>query len=135
MGFILSLISWFLFGLVYLLDEITGLFINVRHRKWYKITSRRKFGKAFKVDVFANYLFPDFWNFVFSKNGYAFGIFGETLSSCLGRKKIEHSLSWTGLLIYYILYVIDFTQWKNKGHCIASIMTDVEIESFLIRIE
>jgi hypothetical protein len=133
MGFILSLISLFLFGLVYIIDEITGLFINVRNRKWYKTTSKRKFSKAFKVDVFANYLFPDFWNLVFSKNGYPFGLFGETLSSCLGRKKIEKSLSWIGLLIYYILYGIDFTKWKNKGHCIASIMTKTEIEGFLNR--
>jgi len=51
MRFILSLISLFIFGLVYILAEITGLFIDVRNRKWYKTTSKRKFTKAFKVDA------------------------------------------------------------------------------------
>lgn len=133
MGFILSIIALILFVVVYILDEITVLFTNVKNRKWFKVTSERKFSKAFKIDVFANYLFPDFWNLVFSKGGYRFGIFGETLSSALGRKKIEKSLSYVGLLIYYILYTVDVSQWKNNGHCIASIMSESEIENFLKR--
>lgn len=131
MGFILSHIALILFVVVYMLDGFTSLFINVEKRKWYKITSKRKFTKAFKVDVFANFLFPDFWNLIFSKGGYPFGKFGETLSSCLGRKKIEKTLSWFGLIFYYILFVIDFSQWKNKGHCVASIMTTQQIADFL----
>lgn len=133
MGFVLSIVALLLFSLVYILDDLIGLFVNVKGRKWYKVTSKRKFTKAFKVDVFANYLFPDFWNIIFSSGGYAFGKFGETLSSCLGRKKIESSLSWLGLLFYWILYAVDFTQWRNKGHCVASIMTELEINNFLKR--
>lgn len=130
---ILSIVALCLFVVIYILDDFAVLFINVKNRKWYKVTSKRKFNKAFKVDVFANYLFPDFWNLTFSKGGYRFGRFGETLSSCLGRKKLEKTLAWVGLLIYYILFVIDFSQWKNKGHCIASIMSDNEIADFLKR--
>ena len=89
MGFILSIIALSLFVLVYLLDELTVLVINVKGKKWFKTTAKRKFTKAFKVDVFANYLFPDFWNFAFSKGGYKFGVFGETLSSCFGKKRLE----------------------------------------------
>ncbi|MRX70256.1 hypothetical protein SAMN06265349_101742 [Flavobacterium resistens] len=133
MGFLLSIIALILFVIIYILDELTSLFINVRKRKWFKVISKRKFTKAFKIDVFANYLFSDFWTLIFSTGGYAFGRFGETLSSCIGKKKIEKTLSWSGLLLYYILYAIDFSQWKNKGHCIASIMLDREIEEFLKR--
>lgn len=133
MGFFLSIIALFLFTIVYILDEITVLFTNIKKRKWFKTTSKRKFSKAFKVDVFANYLFPDFWNIVLSKGGYRFGNFGENLSSVLGRKKIEKSLSYVGLLIYYILYAVDVSTWKKNGHCIASIMTESEIENFLKR--
>ncbi|WP_295093810.1 hypothetical protein [uncultured Flavobacterium sp.] len=128
---ILSIIALILFVVIYVLDDVTVLFINVKNRKWYKITSKRKFNKAFKVDVFANFLFPDFWNLIFSKGGYKFGRFGETLSSCLGRKKMEKSLSKAGLLIYYILFAIDLSKWKNNGHCIASIMTNEEIQNFI----
>lgn len=131
MGFILSVVALVLFVIVYILDEVTSLFINIRNRKWFKVTSKRKFTKAFKIDVFANYLFPDFWELIFSSGGYAFGRFGETLSSCLGKKKLEKTLSWAGLMLYYILFAVDFSQWKNKGHCIASIMSDNEIADFL----
>lgn len=127
----LSIIALALFVIIYILDNVTLLFINVKNRKWYKVISKRKFNKAFKVDVFANFLFPDFWNLIFSKGGYKFGRFGETLSSCLGRKKLEETLSWTGLVIYFILFAIDLSQWKNKGHCIASIMTDHKIQDFI----
>lgn len=133
MGFILSIIALLLFTVIYLLDEVISLFVNVKGRKWFKVTSKRKFSKAFKVDVFANYLFPDFWNITFSKGGYKFGRFGETLSSCLGKKKLENTLSYLGLLIYCVLYAVDVSTWKNKGHCIASIMTESEIENFLKR--
>jgi len=132
MGFVLPIIALILFVLVYILDEITMMVINVRHRKWFKVTAKRKFTKAFKVDVFANFLFPDFWNLIFSTGGYKFGVFGETLSSCLGKKRLEKSLSWFGLLFYYLLYAIDFSKWRKGGHCIASIMSDEEIAGFLL---
>jgi hypothetical protein len=132
MGFILSIIALSLFVLVYLLDELTVLVINVKGKKWFKTTAKRKFTKAFKVDVFANYLFPDFWNFAFSKGGYKFGVFGETLSSCFGKKRLEKSLNWFGLFVSWIIDAIDFTTWKKRGHCIASIMTEEEILNFLL---
>jgi len=60
MGFVLSLIALLLFAILYICDEITVLFINVCNRKWFKITSQKKFTKTFKADVFANFLFPNF---------------------------------------------------------------------------
>lgn len=131
MGFLLAQISLILFVVVYFLDGITMLFIDVKDRKWYKTTEKRKFTKAFKVDVFGNNLFGNFWNLIFSTGGYLFGRFGETISSCLGRKKLENTLSLFGLFSYYILYGLDYTKWKQGGHCIASIMTEQEITNFL----
>lgn len=131
MGFILSIIALLLFTVVYVLDEITMMVIDVKNKKWFKTTAERKFKKAFKVDVFANNLFPSFWNTCLSKGGYQFGRFGETLSSCFGKKRLEKSLSWFGLIVSWLIDAIDFTKWKKGGHCVASIMTDEAIESFL----
>ena len=133
MGFILSYISLILFVIVYLLDEIVMLFVGVKGRKWYQLSAQRKYTKAFTVDVFGNYLFGDFWNFIWSKGGYKFGIFGETLSSCLGRKKSENTLNWFGMIFYYVLYVVDFSKWKYGGHCFNAIMSEVEIKELLKR--
>ena len=105
--------------------------IDVRDKKWFKTTAKRKFKKAFKVDVFANNLFPSFWNACLSKGGYQFGRFGETLSSVFGKKRAEKSLNWLGWTVSILIDGIDFTTWKRGGHCAASIMTDEAIESFL----
>ena len=133
MGFILAFLALFLFVLVYLIEGIVILFIGVENRKWYKVTSHRKFMKAFKVDVFGNYLFADFWNAALSKNGYQFGVFGETLSSCFGKKRLEKSLNWFGWCISVAIDAVDFTKWFKGGHCKASIMNDQEIADFLNR--
>jgi hypothetical protein len=132
MGFILSYIAIVLFVIIYLLDEIIVMVINVRERKWFKTVSKRKYTKAFAIDVFANFLFPTTWTFLLSKkSGYKFGKLGETLSSVLGRKKIENSLNFFGKIIYYTLYAVDFSAWKKGGHCFASIMTENQINEFL----
>lgn len=131
MGFVLSIIALLLFVFVYVLDEITVLVIDVKNKKWFKTTAERKFKKAFKVDVFANNLFPIFWNSCLSKGGYQFGRFGETLSSVFGKKRAEKSLNWLGWTVSILIDAIDFTKWKKGGHCAASIMTDEAIESFL----
>lgn len=132
MGFILSYIALLLFVVIYVFDGVIELFIDVRGRKWYKTVSKRKYTKAFAIDVFGNYLFKATWTFLFSWNqGYSFGKWGETISSCLGRKKLEHTLSWIGLFFYYLLFIVDYTKWDNGGHCVASIMSEEEINKFL----
>ena len=132
MGFILSFIAHILFTLVYLLDGIIILFVGVRGRKYYELVSKRKFDKAFKTDVLANFLFPTTWTFFFSHyGGYKFGRFGETLSSAIGRKSQDNSLGWFGYVFYYILYGVDYTKWKLGGHCVANIMSEEEIENFI----
>lgn len=131
MGFILATLALLLFAVVYLLSGIGDLFIDIKDRKWFKTASKRKFNKAFKVDVFGNWLFKDFWNVILSKGGYEFGRFGETLSSVFGKKRMEGSLNILGYVISIIIDIIDFTKWKKGGHCKASIMTEDKINNFL----
>lgn len=90
------------------------------------------FEKAKLVDIFGNYIFPEFWQFIFSKKnkGYRFGKLGETISSVLGKKYLDNSLSIIGLIIYYVLYIIDIGSWKYNGHCIRWIMTEEQIKNF-----
>jgi len=133
MGFILSIIALPLFLLIYIMDEITIMFINVKNRKWFKVTSERKFKKSFKLDVLANWLFPGFLNAVFSKGGYQFGKFGETLSSVFGKKRAENSLGWFGYSISILIDCVDFSKWRKGGHCFNAIMADEEIEGFLAK--
>ena len=95
--------------------------------------TERKFTKAFRVDVLGNWLFADLWNLIFSKGGYQFGRFGETISSCLGRKFQEKSLTRHGRFWYCLLYAVDFTKWKKQGHCISNIQTEAEINNYLNR--
>ena len=131
MSYILAYIAIILFTIVYILDGFIILLFKVKDRKWYKLTSKKSRSKAFKTDVIANWLFPDTWAFLFScKIGYKFGRFGESLSSCIGRKYQDNSLSYFGLFFYWLLYLIDFTAWGKGGHCITSIMSDEEINNF-----
>lgn len=131
MTIILAIISLLLFVVVFTLDLVFSLFFEVRNRKWYELVSERMYRKAKLVDIFGNYMFPDFWSFLFSKRnkGYRFGRLGETISSCIGKKSSDGSLSIVGWVLYYILYAVDIPSWKYKGHCRRYIMTDLEIES------
>lgn len=129
MGFILSLIAIFLLLIVHIIDYTVSLVYDVKHRKWYKLVDKRNYNKAFRLDVFANYQYADFWNLLFSKKGdnYKFGRKGETLSSCFGKKQLERSLSWIGSLFLIIINVIDYTKWFKGGHCFAAIMSNSQI--------
>jgi hypothetical protein len=132
MGYILATLALILFIIVYMLDGLIMLFVQIKNRKWFKTVNDRKFKKAVIIDVFGNYLFKDFWNLTLSKSGdnYKFGILGETISSCLGKKRIEGSLTMVGYGISKVLDFIDFTTWKEGGHSKASIMSEEQIQNF-----
>lgn len=108
---------------------------NVRKRKWYTLITKRLLLQAYLIDVFGNYIFSDFWNCTLSTGGYKFGRFGETLSSCFGKKLEERSLSILGYIIAYLLNILDFSTWKEGGHCKDSILNDEEIADFFERIK
>lgn len=132
MGIILAPIALMLFVLVFIVETFFSLFFETKKRKWFTLISARLYRKAKLIDIFGNFLFPEFWNFIFSKKGdnYKYGVLGETLSSATGKKKIENSLTKTGLILYYILYIIDFPSWKYGGHCIRHIMSEEQIKNF-----
>lgn len=133
MGIILAPISLILFLFVFIAETIFSFFFETKNRKWFKIVSVRMYRKAKLIDIFGNYLFPEFWNWLLSKKmeeSYSFGRLGETISSVLGKKKLENSLNPVGLSLYYILYLIDFSSWKYGGHCYRWMMSDEQIKSF-----
>lgn len=129
MWYFLSILAMVLFLVLFVVNFFFSLVYDVKDRKWFKLTTKRNKRKAVLIDVFGNYIFSDFWNFAFSKSGYKFGVFGETLSSCFGKKRLEKSLTIFGLIISYIIDFIDFGNWYKGGHCIASIMTEEQINN------
>jgi hypothetical protein len=136
MNIILSLIALVLFSIVHLLYNITMLFTGVKRRKWYTLIDKKAFNLAFNIDVFGNYQYKDLWNLLFSKKGYEFGVFGETISSCLGKKTLEKSLTTFGWVIATLINIIDVGKWKSgfKGqgfHCVSYIQTDKQIKNFI----
>ena len=136
MSIILSLIALILFVIVHLLYNIIMLFTGVKDRKWYNLIDKKAFNLAFNIDVFGNYQYKDLWNLIFSKSGYEFGVFGETISSCLGKKMLDKSLTIFGWVIAILINIVDVGKWKsgftgNGFHCVASMQTDKQIKNFI----
>lgn len=131
MKIILSILALLLLVVVHIVDIFFLMFKDVKGKKWYQLINKRHFQKAFNIDVFGNYQYRQLWNALLSKGGYEFGRFGETISSCLGKKQLEKSLSVFGWIVLVVINVIDVSKWFKKGHCIASIQTDKEISEFL----
>lgn len=133
---LLSIIALFLFTILSFVDLIFLMVKDVKNRKWYQLIDNRAFEKAFNVDVFGNYQFRELWDWaLITKNGYKFGRLGETISSSLGRNVLKNELNFVGKFLVIIIDFIDFSKWKSgfngKGfHCVASIMTDKEINKF-----
>ena len=84
--------------------------------------SKYNLNSAFNLDVYGQYNLRTLWNVLFSKGGFAFGtnIF-ESISSILGFKMQEKTLSKFGIVWYYLLYIIDVSKWFKGGHCYNAI--------------
>lgn len=133
MGILLAPISLILFCIIFFIETIFSFFFKTKNRKWFSLVSDRMYKKAKLIDIFGNYLFPEFWEWFFSNKKeplHRFGRLGETISSVLGKKYLDKNLNFFGFLIYYILYIIDIPSWKYNGHCIRWIMSDDEIDNF-----
>jgi hypothetical protein len=71
---------------------------------------------AVDIDRFANRNFRALWNITLRKsNGYLFGNINETISSALGKNKLNGTLTKAGVILCNILCIFD------KNHCIKSI--------------
>ena len=125
----------FIIGVFYaLINFINQIIVAIKYRKkegFFKEYNKYNLNSAFNLDIYAQWNFRTLWNAVFSKGGFAFGTNEiETLSSVLGWKKLEKTLTIFALIWYYLLYGIDKNNWKNRGHCIASI--DKELHKYNI---
>ena len=119
--FILNIISGFLYSLLNILNSFV---VSFKYRKdgMFRKWGQYNFDSAFNLDVYGQYNLRTLWNILFFKGGFKFGtnIF-ETISGVLGFKKLEKTLSYFGLFIYYFLYLIDISKWFKRGHCYCSI--------------
>ena len=70
---------------------------------------------AVDIDRFGNRNFRTLWNVTLQKNGYRFGNINETISSALGKNKINNTLTTAGKVLCFILDTLD------ENHCIKSI--------------
>ena len=106
------------------------LFHKVKGRKWYKLQDKRRSVIAYRIDVMGNFIYAEYWNGYYSKGGYKFGRLGETISSVLGKKQQEKSLSVLGWVLLYLVNFIDFTTWFKGGHCKYWIQMEKQINKF-----
>lgn len=127
MGFILAPIALILFALVGVINSIIIIVVNISRRAFFRNVSKIKYKFAFDVDVFGNYLFATTWNLIFAKRKI-FGIFGETISSVLGKGRKFNELNWFGFAFSWFLDIIWFTDWRKGGHCKSSIMSLEDIK-------
>lgn len=71
---------------------------------------------AIDIDRFGNRNLRTLLNTTLIKsNGYQFGDYRETISSVMGKNKVQGTLSLTGLIICRIIHIFD------HNHCIKSI--------------
>jgi hypothetical protein len=70
---------------------------------------------AVDIDRFGNRNFRTLWNLTLQRNGYKFGNINETISSALGKNKINNTLTIAGKVLCFILDTLD------ENHCIKSI--------------
>lgn len=129
MGIILSFIATILYILLYIVDFIRVLIVNIKRSAYIKKVDKERFTTALQADVFGNYQYKDLFNWMFCKKGKVlFGVFGETISSALGKGRRDEKLNGFGFAFSYLLDIIWVTDWLKGGHCKASIMSDIEIE-------
>lgn len=104
MGLILFFIAYVLFLPMTFINYFT-----VKEKGYFKST-------AINIDIFANREFRSTWNkYLKTEHGYKFGKEGETISSALGKNKINGTLTKKG---QWLCNILDFL---DKDHCVKSI--------------
>lgn len=122
MGFLLSIIAYVLFLILAGLNFVAVLATYAKKQGFWKTINNYWFTNALDLDKFANHHFRTLLRVTLKrKNGYQFGNQNETISYVLGKNQVDKTLTLTGWVIVYILHAIDYKNWKNGGHCIASI--------------
>jgi hypothetical protein len=111
--FLLAVITWILTPIVHIACFIVVL-IKYKKDAIYYFDNM-----GLEEDIRSSSKNRTLWNFLFvKKNGYRF-VRGTTksISRHIGINFYMEELKILGYVIYYILYVIDFTSWNKGGHC------------------
>ena len=123
-GFILSQVAKLLGAVLNLPNSILVAYKNRNKSGFIKAYNKLQINDALNTDIFLHRNLRTLWNFSLSSNGwkfkrvgYVFGTKGETLSSAIGHKFEERSLSFIGYVLYYALFIIDVGAWFKGGHC------------------
>ena len=114
MGFILAIVSRVLFLITGFINPIV---VAIKYRKkhsFLKVQSEYWLIDALELDIYGNYAYRATWNVLFQKNGYEFGIKGETISSALGKNQRDNTLTRVGKVMCFILDTVDNNHCKNS---------------------
>lgn len=123
MGILLYMVAVLLFLPLTCLNIIVVVCKNARAKGFLKTLDKYFFTGAIGLDIFANYEFRTLWNTILrTKQGYTFGVKGETISSALGKNQLNNILSIPGWILVYLLWAVDYQYWKKGGHCLNSII-------------
>jgi len=125
MGFLLIFITWLLTPLLEITSLLTVLWVKRKEYSFLKTVSDFFTYAAIDRDRFGNHNYKTALNFWMSTGGYEFGNAAETISSVLGKKGVEKTLSFVGWFWYYLLYALDYSNWKKGGHCFNSINNNI----------
>ena len=107
-NFILFLVAIIVFLPLSVINIILVIFKGGNLSNYFKET-------AIDIDRFGNRNLRTLLNSTLQNNGYKFGDERETISSALGKNKIQNTLTKIGIIICDILDYLD------KNHCIKSI--------------
>jgi hypothetical protein len=112
----MGILLYFIAILLYVpLTIINTILVLVQYGwKWATVNSYF-FETAVDIDRFANRNFRTLWNLTLQKYGYEFGDYRETVSSALGKNKLNGTLTITGKILCAFLDFLD------ENHCIKSI--------------
>ncbi|MBC5840748.1 hypothetical protein H8R23_04965 [Flavobacterium sp. F-380] len=125
MGLLLIIITWILTPVLEIGNFLTTIVLSVTKFQFWKTVNGYFKSGAIDRDRFGNHNYRSGLNFWFSTGGYEFGNNKETMSSVFGKKALEDSLNKWGWFWYYLLYAIDYSNWKKGGHCFASINNNI----------
>ena len=84
-------------------------------RSFLKTINKYSLNDAIETDIFLHYNLRSLWSVILGKRGYEYGIYLETLSSAMGKKAKERTLSIFGWIVFVVV-VVDFTTWFKGGH-------------------
>ena len=86
-------------------------------------------GEGYSFDIKSASRNRSLWNLLFLPfNAYLFkSDTKKSISWHLGVNSLIDRLTCVGWLMYYLLYLIDFTKWNKGGHC-RSIVTEADLE-------